>query len=136
LSARRPEKTPLSKIVSECLESWLADHSARKQPVAASVEEEFRGYLTCGLLCSNHATPSPRPRLGAVSLLHRFGSGLNRHAHLHAAVTDGVCLPGPHGPDGLPATFRRRREGEAAGSRQLPARPQTWPRSANGSAAA
>jgi len=41
-----------------------------------------------------HATPpAPRPRLGAVSFLHRFGSGLNRHAHLHAAVTDGVFAP-------------------------------------------
>ena len=58
------------------------------------------------LLCSNHATlPSPRPRVGAVSFLHRFGSGLNRHAHLHAAVTDGVFLPGtarPRRATGLP----------------------------------
>jgi hypothetical protein len=197
---RRPEKTPLYKIVAECLESWLANRSAREQPVAGYVEEEFRGYLTCGLLCfgfaravctrcpqrfvvafsckrrgvcpscngrhmaqtaahlvdhvlppvpvrqwvisvpkrlrgflgdrpkavaavtrilldeietllclerlrcSTHATPlSTRARLGAVSFLHRFGSGLNRHAHLHAAVTDGVFLPGPHGPDGPPA---------------------------------
>jgi len=50
-----------------------------------------------------------------VSFHHRFGSGLNRHAHLHAAVTDGVFLPGSDGPDGPPASFRRRREGEAAG---------------------
>ena len=196
---RRPEKTPLYKIVSECLEGWLADRSAREHPVAGSIEEEFRGYLTCGLLCfgfaralctrcpqrfvvafsckrrgvcpscngrhmaqtaahlvdhvvppvpvrqwvislpkrlrgvlgdrpkavaavtriflaeiekllcSNHATPpSPRPRVGAVSFLHRFGSGLNRHAHLHAAVTDGVFLPGPHGPDGPPAFLPAR----------------------------
>ena len=57
------------------------------------------------LRCSTHATlQSTRPRLGAVSFLHRFGSGLNRHAHLHAAVTDGVFLPGPHGPDG-PSAF-------------------------------
>ncbi len=207
---RRPEETPLYKIVSECLEGWLGDRSAREHPVAGSIEEEFRGYLTCGLLCfgfaralctrcpqrfvvafsckrrgvcpscngrhmaqtaahlvdhvippvpvrqwvislpkrlrgvlgdrpkalaavsriflaeiekllclerlrcSNHATlPSPRPRVGAVSFLHRFGSGLNRHAHLHAAVTDGVFLPGPHGPDGPPAF--------------LPARPLTQP---------
>jgi hypothetical protein len=49
------------------------------------------------LLCSTHVTPpSTRPRLGAVSFLHRFGSGLNRHAHLNAAVTDGVFLPGAH----------------------------------------
>lgn len=61
------------------------------------------------LRCSNHATlPSPRPRVGAVSFLHRFGSGLNRHAHLHAAVTDGVFLPGPHGPDGPPAFLPAR----------------------------
>ena len=61
------------------------------------------------LLCSNHATlPSPRPRVGAVSFLHRSGSGLNRHAHLHAAVTDGVFLPGPHGPDGPPAFLPAR----------------------------
>jgi len=58
---------------------------------------------------------APCPRLGAVSFLDRFGSGLNRHAHLHAAVTDGVFMPGLHGPDGLPDSFRRRREGEAAG---------------------
>jgi len=39
------------------------------------------------LRCSTHATPPPaRPRLGVVSFLHRFGSGLNRHAHLHAAA--------------------------------------------------
>ena len=48
--------------------------------------------------------PSPRPRLGAVTFLHRFGSGLNRHAHLHAVVTDGVFLLEPAGPDG-PAAF-------------------------------
>ena len=43
------------------------------------------------------------PRLGAVSFIRRFGSGLNRHAHLHACVTDGVFLPGPNGPSGPPA---------------------------------
>jgi len=61
------------------------------------------------LRCSTHAAPpSPRPRLGAVTFLHRFGSGLNRHAHLHAAVTDGVFLPGPHGLDGPPAFLPTR----------------------------
>jgi hypothetical protein len=183
----------------------LEDRSAREQPVAGYVEEEFRGYLTCGLLCFGFARgvctrcpqrfvvafsckrrgvcpscngrhmaqtaahlvdhvlppvpvrqwvislpkrlrgvlgdrpkavaavtrifldeietllclerlrcarqatpPSPRPRLGAVSFLHRFGSGLNRHAHLHAAFTDGVFMPGPHGPDGPPAFLPAR----------------------------
>jgi hypothetical protein len=39
-------------------------------------------------------TPAPaRPRLGGISFLHRFGSALNRHVHLHACVTDGVFVP-------------------------------------------
>ena len=36
---------------------------------------------------------SARPRLGGISFLHRFGSALNRHVHLHACVTDGVFRP-------------------------------------------
>ena len=34
-----------------------------------------------------------RPRLGGISFLHRFGSALNHHVHLHACVTDGVFVP-------------------------------------------
>ncbi|MFM7137132.1 MAG: transposase [Planctomycetota bacterium] len=37
--------------------------------------------------------PAARPRLGAISFLHRFGSALNHHVHLHACVTDGVFMP-------------------------------------------
>jgi len=40
--------------------------------------------------CDGNAPPSARARLGAMSFLHRFGSALNRHVHLHACVTDGV----------------------------------------------
>jgi hypothetical protein len=29
----------------------------------------------------------------AFSFLHRFGSALNHHVHLHACVTDGVFVP-------------------------------------------
>ena len=36
---------------------------------------------------------SARPRLGGISFLHRFGSALNRHVHLHACVIDGVFRP-------------------------------------------
>jgi hypothetical protein len=65
--------------------------------------------LAPGSFGAQQATPpSPRPRLGAISFLHRFGSGLNRHAHLHAAVTDGVFLPGSHDPDGPPAFLPAR----------------------------
>ena len=37
-----------------------------------------------------NAARQARPRLGAVSFQHRFGSSLNQHLHLHACVTDGV----------------------------------------------
>jgi len=36
------------------------------------------------------AAGQARPRLGAVSFQHRFGSALNQHVHLHACVTDEV----------------------------------------------
>jgi hypothetical protein len=43
---------------------------------------------------SDAATPAfARPRLGGISFLHRFGSALNHHVHLHACVTDGVFVP-------------------------------------------
>ena len=187
---RRPEKTPLHKIISENLESWLAWREAAERPVPGYVEDELRGYLECGLLCFGFARalctgcrtgfvvafsckgrgvcpscngrhmaqtaahlvdyvipPVPvrqwvisvpkrlrgmladrpravaaltkifldeiertlitasgvtattdmpraaRPRLGGISFLHRFGSALNHHVHLHACVTDGVFVP-------------------------------------------
>ena len=187
---RRPEKTPLHKIVSEHLESWLEWRDPAERPVPGSVEEELRGYLECGILCFgfgralctvcgqgfvvafsckgrgvcpscngrhmaqtaahlvDHVIPpvpvrqwvisvpkrlrgfladrpeavravtkifldeierllsaaagvttcantptTARPRLGAVSFLHRFGSALNHHVHLHVCATDGVFTP-------------------------------------------
>ncbi len=47
-----------------------------------------------------------------VSFLHRFGSALTHHVHLHACVTDGVFMPID---DEAPDSFWRRREGESAG---------------------
>ena len=38
-----------------------------------------------------------RPRLGAISFVHRFGSALNRHVHLHVCATDGVFVPAAGG---------------------------------------
>ena len=43
-----------------------------------------------GVAGGSAAAGQARPRLGAVSFQHRFGSALNRHVHLHACVTDGV----------------------------------------------
>ncbi len=178
---RRPEKTPLHRVVSRNLESWLEWREAAERPVPGYVEEELRGFLECGLLCFGFAQPvcmtcrtgfvvafsckgrhmaqtaahlvdhvippvpvrqwvisvpkrlrgmladrpaavnaltkiflaeierllcaavgvtraadapaSARPRLGGISFLHRFGSALNHHVHLHACVTDGVFVP-------------------------------------------
>jgi hypothetical protein len=42
--------------------------------------------------CCRHAESRP-PRLGCISFLHRFGSALNHHVHLHVCVTDGVFVP-------------------------------------------
>ena len=50
------------------------------------------------LLAASGGTPdadiprAARPRLSGISFLHRFGSALNHHAHLHACVTDGVFV--------------------------------------------
>ena len=52
---RRPEKTPLHKIISENLESWLAWRESAERPVPGYVEEELRGYLECGILCFGFA---------------------------------------------------------------------------------
>ncbi|MFM9059986.1 MAG: transposase, partial [Planctomycetaceae bacterium] len=38
-----------------------------------------------------------------VSFLHRFGSALNRHVHLHACVTDGLFMPVQERVEFLPA---------------------------------
>ena len=200
---RRPEKTPLYKVVAEHLEGWLETRAVAEHPVSAHVERELRSYLTCGILCFGFGRgrcascgqgfvvafsckgrgvcpscngrrmaqtaahlvdrvipPVPvrqwvisvpkrlrcfladrpsavaaltrifieeierllctaagptragdrpsvaRPRLGAVSFLHRFGSALNHHVHLHACATDGVFVPTGGGP---PARLRASR---------------------------
>ena len=98
----------------------LTDHVIPPVPVrqwVISVPKRLRGFLADRpravaaltkifldeierLLCAaaggtlNPATPaSARPRLGGVSFLHRFGSALNHHVHLHACLTDGVFVP-------------------------------------------
>ncbi len=55
-------------------------------------------------------TPSAsRPRLGGISLLHRFGSALNHHVYLHACATDGVFMPAADQADSdAPPTDLRR----------------------------
>jgi len=204
---RRPEKTPLHKIISENLASWLEWRDEAERPVPGYVEEELRGYLECGILCFgfgralctgcgqgfviafsckgrgvcpscngrhmaqtaahlvDHVIPpvpvrqwvisvpkrlrgfladrpaavaaltrifieeierllgaaagvtsdasgpaAARPRLGAVSFLHRFGSALNHHMHLHVCATEGVFVPAADGAgcDASPAFLPAR----------------------------
>jgi len=81
----------------------------RPQAVAALTRIFLREIerLLCeaaGGSCGDDAPAAPRPRPGAVSFLHRFGSAINRHVHLHAYVTDGVFMPNGDGPPAfLPA---------------------------------
>ena len=77
-----------------------------RQSVVAALTRIFISRVE-RLLCAAAGLTSAataRPRLGAVSFVHRFGSALNRHVHLHACVTDGVFVPtGDETPAFLPA---------------------------------
>jgi len=100
----------------------LADHVIPPVPVrqwVISVPKRLRGMLADRpraiaaltkifldeierLLCAAAGVPaaadtpsSSRPRLGGISFLHRFGSAINHHVHLHACVTDGIFVPAP-----------------------------------------
>ena len=74
---RRPEKTPLHKVVSENLASWLAWCDRKEQPVPGYVEEELRGYLECGLLCFGFARAVCMTcRTGFVVAFHDQGRDL------------------------------------------------------------
>jgi hypothetical protein len=70
--------------VSENLESWLAWREA---------EIERLLLAAAGGIPAADMPRAARPRLGGISFLHRFGSALNHHVHLHACVTDGVFVP-------------------------------------------
>jgi hypothetical protein len=81
--------------VPKRLRGFLAD---RPEAVAAVtkifLDEIERSLLTASGVASGADTLSAsRPRLGGISFLHRFGSALNHHVHLHACVTDGVFVP-------------------------------------------
>jgi hypothetical protein len=99
---RRPEKTPLHRIVSENLESWLAWREAAERPVPAYVEDELRGYLECGLLCFGFARAVCMTcRTGLVVAFSCKGRGVcpscnGRHmAQTAAHLVDHVIPPVP-----------------------------------------
>ena len=77
--------------VPKKLRCFLAD----RQSAVAALTRIFISRVE-RLLCAAAGLTSAataRPRLGAVSFVHRFGSALNQHVHLHACVTDGVFVP-------------------------------------------
>lgn len=58
----------------------------------ASPPERLLG-AAAGVTSDASAPAAARPRLGAVSFLHRFGSALNHYVHLHVCATEGVFVP-------------------------------------------
>ena len=70
LTDRPQAMTALSRIFLDEIERLLCD--------------------AAGVAGGSAAAGQARPQLGAVSFQHRFGAAINRHADLHACVTDGV----------------------------------------------
>ena len=91
--------------VPKRLRGFLADRPAAVTALARIFLAEIERLLDDAVGPAHDATarPSLSPRLGAVSFLHRFGSALNCHVHLHACVTDGLFMPDHAGVAFLPA---------------------------------
>ena len=72
---------------------------ANRPEAVAALTKIFLAEVERLLLAASGGTPdadrprAARPRLGAISFLHRFGSALNHHVHLHVCATDGVFMP-------------------------------------------
>jgi hypothetical protein len=73
----------------------LADRPAAVHALTKIFLDEIERLLltVSGVNPAANTPISARPRLGGISFLHRFGSALNHHVHLHACVTDGVFMP-------------------------------------------
>jgi|GEM_PF-2124545 len=85
--------------VPKRLRGILADRPQAVLAVTKIFVDEIERLLcaSAGLPRDADAPRAVRPRLGAVSFLHRFGSALNHHVHLHACVTDGAFMPAADG---------------------------------------
>jgi hypothetical protein len=81
--------------VPERLRGMLADRPAAVAALTKIFLDEIERLLcaAAGVTGAANTLTAARPRLGAVSFLHRLGSALNHHVHLHACVTDGVFMP-------------------------------------------
>ncbi|MFM7135790.1 MAG: transposase [Planctomycetota bacterium] len=85
--------------VPKRLRGFLADRPEAVSAITKIFLAEIERLLcaAAGVSACVNTPITARPRLGAVSFLHRFGSALNRHVHLHACVTDGVFMPAATG---------------------------------------
>jgi hypothetical protein len=85
--------------VPKRLRGMLADRPAAVAALTRIFLDEIERLLcaAAGVTGAANTLTAARPRLGAVSFLHRFGSALNHHVHLHACVTDGVFMPAADG---------------------------------------
>jgi hypothetical protein len=81
--------------VPKRLRGMLADRPAAVAALTKIFLDEIERLLSAAAGVTSGAPTSARPRLGGISFLHRFGSALNHHVHLHTCVTDGVFVPAP-----------------------------------------
>ena len=85
--------------VPKRLRGFLADRPAAVAALTKIFLAEIERLLSAAADVTIDAAPpaAARPRLGGISFLHRFGSALNHHVHLHVCATDGVFMPAAGG---------------------------------------
>ena len=98
--------------VPKRLRCFLANRPAAVRALTKIFLAEIERLLcaAAGVTIAAGALPAAHPRLGAVSFLHRFGSALNHHVHLHVCATEGVFVPAADGAgcDASPAFLPAR----------------------------
>jgi hypothetical protein len=96
--------------VPKRLRCFLADRPAAVRALTKIFLAEIERLLCAAAGVTIAACAPAHPRLGAVSFLHRFGSALNHHVHLHVCATDGVFVPAADGAgcDASPAFLPAR----------------------------
>jgi hypothetical protein len=98
--------------VPKRLRGMLADRPAAVAALTKIFLDEIERLLciAAGVTRATNTPVAARPRLGAVSFLHRFGSALNPYVHIHTCVADGVFVPArPVTPADLTAPTERVR---------------------------
>jgi len=94
--------------VPKRLRGMLADRPTAVAALTKIFLDEIERFLitASGVTAAANTPSASRPRLGGISFLHRFGSALNHHVHLHVCATDGVFVPPADGaPCDAPPAF-------------------------------